>query len=58
MPDTTADEDDPKPAARDSAPGRSDPLPPVPRRGRAAKIFRLAATGVILLAAILAAAFV
>ncbi len=58
MPDTTADEDDPKSAARDGAPGRSDPLPAVPRRGRAAKVFRLAATGVILLAAILAGAFV
>lgn len=58
MPDTTADEDDPKSASRDSAPGRSDPLPAVPRRGRAAKVFRLAATGAILLAAIVAAAFV
>ena len=29
MPDTTADEDDPKSASRDSAPGRSDPLPAV-----------------------------
>ncbi|ONF50584.1 efflux RND transporter periplasmic adaptor subunit [Methylobacterium radiotolerans] len=58
MPDTTADEDDPKSASRDSTPGRSDPLPAVPRRGRAAKVFRLAATGAILLAAIVAAAFV
>jgi RND family efflux transporter MFP subunit len=58
MPDTTADEDDPKAAARAGASDPGDRLPSVPRRGRAAKVFRLAATGVILLVAILAAAFV
>lgn len=58
MPDTTADEDDPKPASRDAASAPTDRLPSVPRRGRAAKIVRLATTGVILLAAGLAAVFV
>ncbi|WP_457106388.1 biotin/lipoyl-binding protein [Methylobacterium sp. P5_C11] len=58
MPDTTADEDDPKPASRDAASEPADRLPAVPRRGRTARIVRLAATGVILLAAGLAAAFV
>jgi RND family efflux transporter MFP subunit len=58
MPDTTADEDDPKAASREGTTNRDDRLPVVPRRGRAAKIFRLAATGVILIVAFLAAAFV
>jgi RND family efflux transporter MFP subunit len=58
MPDTTADEDDPKPAARVDAAHQDDRLPVVPRRGRAAKIFRIAATGVILLAALIAGTFV
>jgi RND family efflux transporter MFP subunit len=58
MPDTTADEDDPKPAARVDAAYQDDRLPVVPRRGRAAKIFRIAATGVILLAALIAGTFV
>ena len=58
MPETTADEDDPKPAARAGATDHNDLLPIVPRRGRAAKVFRLAATGVILLAAFVAAAYV
>lgn len=58
MPETTADEDDPKPTARAAATDRHDVFPVVPRRGRAAKIFRLAATGLILLAAFVAAAYV
>jgi multidrug resistance efflux pump len=62
MPDTTADEDDPKPAARADTADRDDRagdrLPAVPRRGRAAKVFRLAATGVILLVALVAAIYV
>ncbi|MHB2206723.1 efflux RND transporter periplasmic adaptor subunit [Methylobacterium sp. CM6257] len=58
MPDTTADEDDPKAASHEGTTNRDDRLPVVPRRGRAAKIFRLAATGVILIVAFLAAAFV
>jgi RND family efflux transporter MFP subunit len=58
MPETTADEDDPKTPARERKASRADSIPVVPRRGRAAKIFRLAATGVILLAAFVAAAFV
>jgi RND family efflux transporter MFP subunit len=58
MPETTADEDDPKTPARENKASRADPLPVVPRRGRAAKVFRLAATGAILLAAFVAAAFV
>ena len=58
MPATTADEDDPKAAAREEAQSRTDPPPLTARRGRAAKIFRLAATGVILLLAFVAAAFV
>ena len=58
MPATTADEDDPKAASREEAQGRTDPPPLTARRGRAAKIFRLAATGVILLFAFVAAAFV
>ena len=58
MPATTADEDDPKAAPREEAQGRTDPPPLTARRGRAAKIFRLAATGVILLLAFVAAAFV
>jgi RND family efflux transporter MFP subunit len=57
MPDTTADEDDPKPAPRDEA-AQDDRLPAVRPRGRAAKVFRLLATGVILLAALLAGAYV
>ncbi|GJE09710.1 MULTISPECIES: efflux RND transporter periplasmic adaptor subunit [Methylobacterium] len=58
MPDTTADEDDPKPVAREGAVDRYDKLPIVRRRGRTAKILRLAATGVILLVAGVAAAYV
>ena len=62
MPDTTADEDDPKLAskstARETATDRDDHQPVVRRRGRAAKVFRLAATGVILLIALLAGAYV
>lgn len=58
MPATTADEDDPKAAPREEAQSRTDPPPLTARRGRAAKIFRLAATGVILLFAFVAAAFV
>ncbi|KST61487.1 hypothetical protein AO398_02200 [Methylobacterium sp. GXS13] len=58
MPATTADEDDPKAAAREEAQSRTDPPPLTARRGRAAKISRLAATGVILLFAFVAAAFV
>jgi RND family efflux transporter MFP subunit len=58
MPETTADEDDPKPATRADARDHDDLLPVVPRRGRAGKIFRLIATGVILLFAFAAAAYV
>lgn len=58
MPETTADEDDPKPATRAAARDHDDLPPVVPRRGRGAKIFRLFATGVILLAAFAAAAYV
>jgi RND family efflux transporter MFP subunit len=58
MPDTTADEDDPKPSSRADAADHDDRLPAIPRRGRAAKVFRLAATGVILLIAAVAAAYV
>ncbi|MCJ2013786.1 HlyD family secretion protein [Methylobacterium sp. J-076] len=70
MPQTTADEDDPKKVApQDSESGRSDPPPVDPPathvrftratgRGRAAKVFRLAATGLILLVSFVAAAFV
>ena len=57
MPDTTADEDDPKSAAHAGNAGRDD-LPIARRRGRTAKVFRLAATGLILLAALVAAAYV
>ena len=64
MPQTTADEDDPRPAHRDAAPSREEP-PPIAadrplssRPGRGAKLLRLAATGVILLAALIAATFV
>jgi RND family efflux transporter MFP subunit len=56
MPDTTADEDDPKPAS--GAAGDDARLPAVPRRGRAARVFRLAATGLILLFAAAAATYV
>ncbi len=70
MPQTTADEDDPKKVAPQDQEARSSEPPPVEPpsshsaftraagRGRAAKVFRLAATGVILLAAFVAAAFV
>ena len=62
MPRTTADEDDPKTphevASREEPPQIGVPRPSATRRGRAAKLFRLAATGVILLAALIAAAFV
>ena len=54
---TTADEDDPK-GAREAAQTRSDPPPLTARRGRAGKVVRLLATGVILLCAFVAAAFV
>lgn len=58
MPATTADEDDPKSVSRAEVPSRPD-APALPlRRGLAAKIFRLAATGVILLVAFVAAAYV
>ena len=57
MPATTADEDDPKVASRKEAHGQADP-PVTARRGRTAKIVRLAATGVILLVALVAAVFV
>ncbi|MET0429832.1 MAG: HlyD family secretion protein [Microvirga sp.] len=55
---TTADEDDPKAASSETAPGRADPPPLTARRGRGAKILRLAATGAILLVAFVAAFFV
>ena len=58
MPATTADEDDPRAAHREEAPGPSDPPPLTARRGRAGKLLRLAATGVILLVAFAAAWFV
>ena len=58
MPETTADEDDPKTARRAGTTEHDDLPPVVPRRGRGAKIFRLAATGVILLFAFVAAAYV
>jgi RND family efflux transporter MFP subunit len=64
MPQTDHPEDDHKQVAPQDSRDRSTP-PPVsgsgfaaPRRGRAAKLFRLAATGVILLAAFVAAVFV
>ena len=55
---TTADEDDPKPARRAGTTDHADVMPVVRRRGRAAKVFRLAATGLILLVAFAAAAYV
>ncbi|MDP4003101.1 HlyD family secretion protein [Methylobacterium sp. NEAU K] len=58
MPATTADEDDPKPPYREGAGHRDDPPLLSRQRGRAAKVFRLAATGVIMLFACAAAAFV
>jgi len=58
MPATTADEDDPRAAHREEAPRPADPPPLTARRGRAGKVLRLAATGVILLVAFAAAWFV
>lgn len=61
MPRTTADEDDPKTlqtAPREKPPPIGSPRPVFARRGRAAKLFRVAATGVILLAAFAAAVVV
>ena len=70
MPQTTADEDDPKKVApAESEDGKSAPPPVEPPatharftkatgRSRAAKVFRLAATGLILIVAFVAAAFV
>lgn len=70
MPQTTADEDDPKKVApAESEDGKSAPPPVDPPatharftratgRGRAAKVFRFAATGLILIVAFVAAAFV
>jgi RND family efflux transporter MFP subunit len=58
MPATTADEDDPKAASRTDVQSKADPPRLTARRGRTAKIVRLAATGVILLVAFVAAVFV
>ena len=69
MPQTTADEDDPRKVEPSESDGRSGPPPVEPPatharfvratgRSRAAKVFRLAATGLILIAAFVAAAFV
>ncbi|SFM39849.1 efflux RND transporter periplasmic adaptor subunit [Methylobacterium pseudosasicola] len=58
MPATTADEDDPKSASQAEIQRRTDPPPLTARRSRTAKVFRLAATGVILVLAFVAAAFV
>lgn len=70
MPQTTADEDDPKKVApRELGGARSDPPPVDPPaanagftrrtgRSRAAKVFRLAATALILIVAFVAAVFV
>ncbi|MCJ2141756.1 HlyD family secretion protein [Methylobacterium sp. E-066] len=58
MPATTADEDDPKAVSREETQSRANPPPLTARRGRAAKVFRLAATGLILLFAFVAAVFV
>lgn len=70
MPQTTADEDDPKkvaPRYSDRGPQEPPPVEPPPRnagftravgRGRAAKLFRVAATALILVVAFVAAAFI